>query len=286
MPDLRGALSIKAVLAGSVAWETGDRRFVVRENSYLVLNQDQPYSFEIDSATPSTTLSVFFRRGCVEDVYRAMTLPDPILLDSLDEAPAGSLMFRQHLEPEPSGVLEAIRALHDCQLRGHVSPGASEEAFLRIASILVSEYPNAEESARRLPAVRASTRGELLRRVLRGRDCLLSRMDESVSLADAAAAACMSPYHFLRTFRAVFRTTPHRFLTAQRLARAKTLLRDGNHSVTDVCFDSGFQSVGSFSSLFRRHFGISPRETQRSASGDATHRPRSGASPPQFSNFR
>jgi hypothetical protein len=59
-PDLAGALSIKAVFAGSVIWKTGGQRFVVRENSYLVMNLGQPYTFIIDSATPSTTLSVFF----------------------------------------------------------------------------------------------------------------------------------------------------------------------------------------------------------------------------------
>ena len=262
-PDLHGALSIKAVLAGSVIWDTGGQRFVVRENSYLVVNQGQPYTFTIDSATPCTTLSVFFQHGFVEEVHRALTLSDSALLDAPDAAPPGSLIFRQRLEPEPSGVLAALRNFHAAQARGQISCTASEEAFLRIAHALVCEFPRTEKAASRLSAVRAATRKELLRRVLRGRDCLLSRMDEPVSIADAAGAACMSPYHFLRAFRAAFRVTPHRFLTTQRLARAQTLLRGGKHTVTDVCLNSGFQSVGSFSSLFRRHFGVSPRDMQR-----------------------
>jgi AraC family transcriptional regulator len=261
--DLLGALSIKAVLAGSVIWETGGQRYVVRENSYLVVNQGQPYTFIIDSATPSTTLSVFFQHGFVEEVHRALTQPDSALLDSPDAAPPGSLIFRQRLEPEPSGVLAALRRLHAAKARGQISRTAAEEEFLRIAHALVLEFPRAEEAASRLSAVRASTREELMRRVLRGRDFLLSRMDESVSIADAARAACLSKYHFLRTFRTAFRVTPHQFLTTQRLSRARTLLCDGKHSVTDVCLESGFQSLGSFSSLFRRHFGISPEQMQR-----------------------
>jgi AraC family transcriptional regulator len=262
-PDLSGALSIKAVLAGSVIWETGGRKYVVRENSYLVVNQGQSYTFTIDSATPSTTLSVFFQNGFVEAIHRDLTQPDSALLDSPDAAKSGSLIFRQRLEPEPSGVLAALRSLYAAKGRGQVSRTATEEAFLRIACALVGEFPRAEEAASRLSAVRASTREELMRRVLRGRDFLLSRMDESVSIADAARAACISQYHFLRAFRAAFRVTPHQFLTAQRLSRARVLLRGGKHSVTDVCFESGFQSVASFSSLFRRHFGVSPQEEQR-----------------------
>ncbi len=267
-PDLLGALSIKAVLSGSVIWETGGQSYVVRENSYLVVNQGQPYTFIIDSAAPRTTLSVFFQHGFVEEVHRCLTRPDSALLDSPDASPPGSLIFRQRLEPEPSGVLAALRGLHAAKARGQMSSVATEEAFFRIARALVCEFPRAEEAASHFSAVRASTREELLRRVLRGRDFLLSRMDESVSVADAARAACMSTYHFLRAFRTAFRVTPHQFLTTQRLARARTLLRGGKHTVTDVCLDSGFRSLGSFSSLFRRRFGVSPQEVQRGLAVD------------------
>jgi len=160
-------------------------------------------------------------------------------------------------------VLAALRSLYASKARGQMSRTATEEAFLRIARARACEFPRAEEGASRFTVVRASTREELLRRVLRGRDLLLSRMDESVSIADAARAACLSKYHFLRAFRTAFRVTPHQFLTTQRLARARTLLCDGKHTVTDVCLESGFQSLGSFSSLFRRHFGISPEQMQR-----------------------
>ncbi len=258
-PDFPGPLSIKAALAGPITWETAGRRFVVRENSYLVMNCGQHYTMTMDSAVPSTTLCVFFQHGFVEEVHRASTLPDSALLDSPAAAVPGSLIFRQRLEPEPSGVLAALRGFYDAQSRGQISRTAGEEAFIRIARALVRELPRAEEAASHISAARASTREELLRRVLRGRDFFLSRMDDSVSIADAARAACMSQYHFLRAFRDAFGITPHQFLTTQRLERARMLLRGGNHSVTDVCLESGFTSLGSFSSLFRRHFGVSPQ---------------------------
>jgi AraC family transcriptional regulator len=262
-PDLRGPVSIKAVLTGSVTWEMEGRRYVVRETSYLVVNRDQAYSFNIESATPTTTLSAFFQHGFIEEVHRDLTRPDSALLDTPSAAQPGSLVLRPHLEPEPSDVLDALRALHVARSRGSMSRTASEEAFLRIARALFRELPRSDEAGSRLSCMRASTRQELLTRVLRGRDCLLSRMGESVSIADAARAACMSQYHFFRTFHAAFRVTPHQFLTAQRLARARMLLRRGRHTVTDACIESGFQSVGSFSSLFRRHFGVSPKQERK-----------------------
>jgi AraC family transcriptional regulator len=219
----------------------------------------------LDSATPSTTLSVFFQDGFVEEVYRDATQPVSAHLDAPDAEPPQSLIFPQSLEPEPSGVLDALRALHAARLRGSTSRTAIEEAFLHIAHTLVLESLRAKEAASRLPSVRASTREELIRRVLQGRDFLLSQMCESVSIRDAALVAGLSRFHFLRVFRAAFQITPHQFLAAQRLARARLLLRSGKHTVTEVCFESGFQSVSSFSSLFQRQFGVSPRKELRSA---------------------
>src|SRR6266850_178859 len=137
VPDLVSALSIKAVLAGSAAWETESRKYAVRENSYLVVNRGQRYSFIIESATLTTTFSLFFQHGFVEEVHRVLTQPDSTLLDSPETALSGSLIFRQRLEPEPSGVLAALRSLHDAQARGQLSRTATEEAFLRIARTLV-----------------------------------------------------------------------------------------------------------------------------------------------------
>jgi AraC-like DNA-binding protein len=259
-PNLAGPLSIKGVLSGSVIWETENRRYIVRENSYLVLNQGQPYNFLIETATPTTTCSVFFQHGFVEEAHRVMTQPHAALLDSPDGPRPGSLVFRERLEPEPSRVLAILRRLEMAKSCGATTLTAVEEEFLRIAQALILEFLRADEGESRLSAVRATTREELMRRVFRGRDFLLSRMDEPISIADAAREACMSRYHFFRVFRAAFGVTPHQFLTFQRLLRALMLLRTGKHTVTEVCFECGFQSPASFSLFFRRHFGISPSE--------------------------
>jgi AraC-like DNA-binding protein len=83
---------------------------------------------------------------------------------------------------------------------------------------------------------------------------------DQVRLAEVASEACLSPYHFHRLFREVFRETPNQYLQRKRLANARQLLERGEQGVTDICLEVGFESITSFSALFRRSFGCSPRE--------------------------
>jgi transcriptional regulator GlxA family with amidase domain len=95
------------------------------------------------------------------------------------------------------------------------------------------------------------------------RDLMRECLDEPLTLEDLSAEADLSVYHLLRTFRAAFGETPHEYLTRLRLERAKELLTVSSRPVTDICFDVGFSSLGSFSTLFRRQVGLSPAEFRR-----------------------
>jgi AraC-like DNA-binding protein len=75
-----------------------------------------------------------------------------------------------------------------------------------------------------------------------------------------AAIACVAEAHFIRTFRATFGETPHRYLQRRRVERSMFLLRETDHSITDICLDVGFSSLGTFSRTFRDIVGLSPTE--------------------------
>lgn len=73
----------------------------------------------------------------------------------------------------------------------------------------------------------------------------------------------MSPFRFIRRFHAVFGSTPHQFRIDTRLNRAKVLLAGRDLSVTDVCLEVGFTSLGTFSDLFARRVGAPPSAGRR-----------------------
>jgi AraC-like DNA-binding protein len=80
-----------------------------------------------------------------------------------------------------------------------------------------------------------------------------------------ARIACVSEAHFIRTFGATFGETPHRYLQRRRVERSMYLLRETERSITDVCLDVGFSSLGTFSRTFRRIMGESPSAYRRRA---------------------
>jgi AraC-like DNA-binding protein len=108
--------------------------------------------------------------------------------------------------------------------------------------------------------VELSAREDTHRRVLRARDEMDRRYAEPLDVPSLAAVAHLSASQFGRVFKQVYGETPHRYLQRRRVERAMTLLRQTDRPVTDVAWDVGFASLGTFSATFRRVVGLSPTE--------------------------
>jgi transcriptional regulator GlxA family with amidase domain len=126
-----------------------------------------------------------------------------------------------------------------------------------------------------LPAV-SRVAEENNRRLLRARDAMDRTYAQPLDVAALARIACVSEAHFIRTFRATFGETPHRYLQRRRVERSMWLLRETERSVTDICLDVGFTSLGTFSRTFREIVGQSPVAYRRRTT------PVSGAVPTCF----
>jgi len=104
---------------------------------------------------------------------------------------------------------------------------------------------------------------ETNRRLLRARDAMDLTYGKALDIATLARIACVSEFHFIRAFRVTFGETPHRYLQRRRVERALYLLRCTDRSITDICFDVGFASLGTFSKTFHAIVGETPTEYRR-----------------------
>jgi len=98
------------------------------------------------------------------------------------------------------------------------------------------------------------------RHLLRARDLADARYSERVEVNDMARAAGLSKAHFSREFRRTFGESPHHYVLTRRLERAAALLRMTDWSVAEICVEVGLQSIGSFTTSFKRAYGQTPTE--------------------------
>src|SRR5438105_1709537 len=247
--EYRTPLSIKAVAAGQARYETPQGRYLVTPDVFLLLNDGQQYDMDVPAAWGTTTLCPFFAGGFVEAAVASARASEEKQLDGVEAPP---IEFCERLYPMAGAVAAALRSIKEESI---------EDVFHDLAAALAALRDDVRRDMARFPAVRLATREELYRRLHRARDFIASCYAEPLSVADVARVAAMSPFHLHRAFKRAFGVTPMRFLQSRRLAAARAML-GGGARVTDVCFAVGFESLGSFSALYRRRFGAPPSKEQ------------------------
>ena len=257
-----GALSIKCFVGGRAFYDVGIGRYAVDDNSYLILNEGQTYSIDIDSLNEIESFCVFFEQGFAEDVWSSLNATTTKLLEGEPENRLPVNFFeRTYLHDQIlSPALFSLRA----QLsRSSCDPGWLAEQLHDIMERLLTVHAQTRKQVDEISALRPGSREELYRRLYRAFDYARACLDRPVTINEMARVACLSPNHFLRTFKQAFQQTPHQYLTRLRIERAQSLLRQTDQRITDICFAVGFESVGSFSWLFRQRVGLAPEEYRR-----------------------
>ena len=253
-------LSIKCMFNGNAVYRVERACFSVDETGYLILNERQPYEIHIESPTRVESFVVYFPFGWSQEVLRGLVTPQCKLLDEPFSQSSEPVAFFERFSRHDTLISPALAHLRAAHKKGHLSDLFVQERLRELLARMLQAEHQALHESDTLAALRASTRVELWRRLNRAHDFIRVHFADELSLTEMAAVACLSPFHFLRAFKALFGSTPHEFVTACRIERAKFLLERTESPVTQICFDVGFESLGTFSSWFRRLAGLSPRE--------------------------
>lgn len=243
----------------SLRYETAQGgRYQLEPRNFLILNHNHSYRVEPYAEEAPQLLCVFFPPHWVEDVFHALVQSANYLLDNPVAATIQPINFFERIHAH-----DPLIAPHLKHIRQQVSNGIVgnklEEHLRDLAAAMLHLQRNVYREAEKLSAVRAATREELYRRLYLAKDYMHACYGDRLTIAELAGVAALSPYHFLRSFKQLFHQTPHTYLSQLRLAKAQTLLVETDHSITHICFAVGFQSLPSFTNLFRRLMGVSPR---------------------------
>lgn len=248
-----GALSIKCMFNAPATYITGDaQRFAVDDSAYLILNRHQGYTIIKDADVNIESFCIFFPDDLAERVFFALNESPSRLLDQPENPIRGSITFRETLYPHDGVISPIIARLRARYYQDALDRGELEEAMIR------SHHTLEKSPAKRQPPSYGA-RLELQKRLQLAREFIIACAESPLTLADMAQVAALSPYHFLREFKRTFGQTPHSYLSHHRIEKARRLLYHTQLPVTEICWRVGFHSVGSFSTLFRRQTGLSPR---------------------------
>lgn len=252
-------LSVKSFTGGAAHYKTAQGRHIVSEGTWLILNDQEPYTIDFQSKSLMRSTVVFFPTGWAERVARANRERQESLLDE-PEASGEPVEFLQTVVPDDARVAPLLRRL-DGACRGAVAPEAwlEEQLHELLAALMLSQGEHRKRAAR-LPAARPTTRAELYRRLCRGREFLHAHALAAPTLAEAAQAANLSAFHFQRSFKTVFGVTPHGFVAACRLDRARQLLEGDSLPATEIAAAVGYDSYSAFHAAYRRRFGVTPSQ--------------------------
>jgi AraC-like DNA-binding protein len=230
-------VSICAVTAGSFRYRAAHGSVALMPGAIMLGNAGDEFECSYDEAGGDRCVSFHYA---------------PDYLDRM----AGPRAFRTHRVTATPAVV-ALAARIEAQARC-ADAGRWEELALRVAGDTMA-------AAAGETAPQPSARDE--RRIVAALGFIAANYREALSLAAMAEAVAMSPFHFLRVFRAVAGVTPHQYLMRTRLRRAAIALATTDEPVTAIAFDHGFGDLSSFVTTFGRNFGSAPGAYRRGAQG-------------------
>lgn len=257
-PEHWTTLSLKFAFGGSEQYILGNMKYGVRDNTYLILNRDSIYQSLIDSDSPVESFTLNFTAKFVEDVFYSTFNNDEYLLDFpevRDKYPVNFFQKLYHTDITLGSYVNSIRfalksGYHDTVMLNELMHGILEHTFrVQLA---------ASKKADELRSVKRSTRIELFNRLNKAKDYIISNCHEPIDLDILSKVSSLCTHHFLRQFKSYTGLSPYQFLKQTRLAKARSLLENTSLSVTEICQDCGYESLSSFSFLFKNTYNLSP----------------------------
>ena len=255
-----GSISADIVsrLAGKLVWRSDHHRIVYALTDVLgaIRNNDGPehdspllrdnFSFRPFGATLESTIEApvrFIQIVQRRDVYENI-VSEMVRGGAIDLEPLTSLH-----DPLVSQIALTIANEIDHGARDNILADALSTA---LAVRIVRHYVD-------LSAIKLAPSSGLSReRLQRVRDYIEAHLDDRLSLTELAGVACLSPYHFSRSFKRALGVGPQRYVMQRRLERAKTLMRRTNQPLAWIAQEAGFSDQSHLTSVFRRETGVTP----------------------------
>jgi len=258
LPEHDASLGIVYTLSGSFNLHLNGKKSILHTEDFVMVDEHSLLSLTVKGSETQPVL-LYFQEGTANQIATSLyfnadqLIAQPLISNSLDF----SLLERQH--KMDSDFSTRLRLLADLPDSCSSFFALKSDAIVRsILEDILMANKSAREEALRLNVKKKSTRVEIYKRLYIAKEWMEANYHQPITLNDIADEALLNSQHFLRLFSQLFKKTPHQFLIDLRLERAGNLLATTNASVSDICLSVGWESLASFSKLFKQKQGLTP----------------------------
>jgi AraC family transcriptional regulator len=230
----------------------------VDDKVFYFLNAGDKLEICFKNQMPLKTLLILFRDAFIRNWINYKHTSVDSLLDNGAAAPADNWDIPNvPFEYTPTIVKQLSRITASTQ-RADMDSGLFEllESFWGLTETVGQRFDQ-------IQAKRKSTKEEIYTRLLTAKIFMHDSFSSSPTIDEIASVACLDKFHFLKLFKISFGITPHQYLVKLKLEHAYDLLATGRFTVLEACNQVGFESQGTFSNLFKRHYRLLPSEVSK-----------------------
>lgn len=233
--------SIKIVTHGTEHYKVNNQRFKIKSDSYLIVNQGDELEVNVQTANITQGICIYPPQQIIQEVYNYRIQTEEQLLDSNTNA-SNSIHFTQ----KNNGITNTVTGAfikdtlpYILQKNAQNSSVDFHTIYTQLAEHLVQDQLVINKQLRNLKSSKKHTQEELYRRLSAAREYIHYHYDQKMNVDQLAAVACLSKYHFLRSFRDLYQCTPYQYALHLKLEAAQKLLSKG-YSYSETSIKVGF----------------------------------------------
>jgi AraC family transcriptional regulator len=228
------------------------KQLSISERQFLFLNADEKLAIEFNENVPLHTLIILFEESFFLRCCYYYTTSEESLLGNPETHTKAEIWF-----PRIAHYCDHVISAKLAEIKiAEFDKSAFDTMLFELAGAILHQNGLVCNRIQHL-GKKKSTKEELYKRLTIAVDWMNDNICQQVTLDELAQVACLNKFHFLSAFKTVYNTTPASFMRERKLQRAHTLLMQQT-TVTDVCYQLGFESIGSFSNLFKKRFQTTP----------------------------
>lgn len=258
-PDIRGPLSLFINISGKSTLGVDNRRIRVDDSTYLLTNQEQNYSLDIEEQTE--TFNIHFGDKFVNDLYQSILRNTRDGIDYTNDVKMPG-HFNQILprDAKLDNIISEIYANNRDQENNRL---LKDELLVDLFYNLYQTQDGIKKTISLLPGQKSSTKEETYKRICLAVDFMHSNYELDFGLEELSKISCLSKFYFIKGFKSVYQCTPYQYLLNIRLNKALQLLRTSDLSIGEISESIGFDYVSSFSRAFYRRYAYYPSSERK-----------------------